>query len=67
MISVFVGFIAVSLAVVVAAALFGLAMAVIRYCVWKDKRFQERHRECIRERRKNIVYDNYLTRYKSWG
>lgn len=56
-----------AMAMLCGAALFKVIMAVTNFAIEKDRRYQERHREYIKERRANKVYDNYLTRFESRG
>lgn len=55
------------MAMLCGAALFEVIMVIVNFVIEKDRRWQVRHREYIKERRANKVYDNYLTRFESRG
>lgn len=56
-----------TIAMLCGAALFKVIMVIADFVIDKNRRCQERHREYIKERRANKVYDNYLTRFESRG
>ena len=56
-----------AMAMLCGAMLFKVIMVIANFAINKTRRCQERHREYIKERRANKVYDNYLTRFESRG
>ncbi len=60
-------FVGIVKGILIGTALFGGVALIVYWLSAKDQKMQMRRRECIKERRKNKVYDNYLTRFESGG
>lgn len=56
-----------AMAMLCGGVLFKVIMVIVNFAIEKDRRWQVRHREYIKELRANKVYDNYLTRFESRG
>lgn len=66
-VTIMCGFVGLVVTILTVTLLFKATVWIICWLVEKDHEAQMRRRKCIKERRRNRVYDNYLTKYRSWG